>query len=935
MADTSETDQINFGEVRFRKLIEHSYAGVTLLDSNLDVVYRSPSAERITGWSSVNRAEQAFTSLVHPNERDILQEVVLKVRAQPGEPTTARFRMRHYAGHYIWIACTLTNLLQEPEVKAIVFNFVDVTRQVELEAEQLRSQETIQENARFIQLVTDHLPAMIAYFSADLRCRFTNKPYQEHYGKDLGVIGRSMTELLSPTDFGVQEEHLKAVLKGERQSFESSTPGLNGATVYTHTQYLPDGAPGPIKGFYTLIYDVSEIKAAEDEVSRKSRQMEALLDGITDGFIAADAEQRYTYVNKRLCQMVGLAQEEMIGKRIWDVFPEAVGSVTYRSIQEALHEKHYVNSEDYYAPLGLWQENRIYPAAQGFSMFIQDVTNRKKVDEQLRLLFDRAPDMIGIMGFDRYFKRVNPAMCNLLEYSEEELLARPLDLLIHPDDLDVSRERTKGFIAGGEQTLYFENRFLSKSGKSIWLSWTVTRAAEDGILFCVGKNISDKKEMEHRLQKANQLARIGGWEIDCVRRSVYWSPVTREIYEVPDTFIPGVNNWLSFCREGADRDYMDEVMANTVATGAPFDVEIELITASGTPRWVRAMAEAEVRDGKCIRVYGSFQDIDQRKRAELAANSALAERNAILDSIGDGFFAVDRNWIITYWNATAERTLRKPRETMLGKYFWDIFKEEQDLDFFRYYQRAMETGQAVRFEDFYPAMQIWFDVNAYPSENGLSVFFKDITQSKKTLQALAESEKRYSDLFHLSPQPMFVYDMESLRYLDVNEAAVNHYGYSRDEFLAMTILDIRPTEDIPLVKQTVIEQQEQIKTVLHGIFRHRKKNGELIQVDIQSNLISYQGIKAKVVLANDVTERVRYIEAIEAQNKKLMEISWMQSHVIRAPLSRIMGLVPMLAVPAENETEQRQVHDFIVASANELDQVIRTIIDVTSVVNLK
>ncbi|WP_051350302.1 PAS domain-containing protein [Dyadobacter alkalitolerans] len=815
MVIASHTDQTDRGELCFRKLIEHSYAGVTLLDGELTVVYRSPSAERITGWSLANRTKQAVNSLIHPDDGQTLHQVLSQVYAHPGKPVTTRFRTRHYAGHYITIDCTLTNLLCEPEVKAIVLNFIDVTTQVKLEAE-------------------------------------------------------------------------------EQQS-----------------------------------------RNAQTEASQKSVQLEALLGSITDGFFTADAKQCYTYVNRRICEMVGLTPQEMIGRRVWDVFPDAVGSTTYHSIQQALQENRFVRSEDYYAPLGLWQENRVYPGTDGFSMFIQDVTGRKKADEQLRLLFDRAPDMIGILGLDRYFKKVNPAMCSLLEYTEKQLLDAPLDLLVHPDDLEVSRERTKAFIASCNQTMYFENRFLTKSGKAIWLSWTVTRSVNEKLLFCVGKNISDKKEIENLLHKANQLARIGSWEVDRVSGTAYWSPITREIYEVPDSFTPSVDNWLSFYRQGADRDYIAGKMADTIVTGVPCDAEVELVTARGNLRWVRAMAEAEFRDGKCVRVYGSFQDIDHRKRAELAATTALAERNAILESIGDGFFAVDRNWIVTYWNATAEKNTGKPRETMLGKYFWDIYEDVWELDFYRFYQQAMLEGTAVHFEDFYPAMQAWFTVSAYPSENGLSVYFRDISESKRTMQALAESEKRYSDLFQLSPQPMFVYAVDTLKYLDVNAAAIAHYGYSHEEFLDMTILDIRPAEDIPLVQQTVRQHVEQEKVILHGIFRHRKKNGELINVDIQSNAITYQGIKAKVVLANDVTERMRYIQAIEAQNKKLREISWMQSHVIRAPLARIMALLPMLELPAEPDAEQQLIYNYLVASAKELDHVIHSITDATCSINLK
>jgi PAS domain S-box-containing protein len=750
----------------------------------------------------------------------------------------------------------------------------------------------ISQNASFIHAITDHIPAMIAYFSADLRCWFANKPYQQYFGGNVDVIGKLKSALLPPKEYQAHEKHIQGVLQGVRQSFERALPGPDGTVMYTHTQYLPDGKSGKVKGFYSLMYDVSEIKAAEREAGRKSKQLEEVLDNIKDGFMTADANQQYTYVNKRLSQMVGLTPEQMIGKKIWELFPAAVGSITYQSIQKALQQHQYVESVDYFAPLNLWQENRIYPNSDGFSMFIKDITQRKKIDEQLGLLFDRAQDMIGIMGTDRYFKKVNPAMCHLLEYTEEELLAMPLDQMIHPDDLEASRQRTRQLLEGGEQTLYFENRFLSKSGQAIWLSWTVNRGAEPGLLFCVGKNISDKKEMENLLLKANQLARIGSWEVDRVKGTAYWSPITREIYEVDDDFVPAADNWLSFYREGADRDYIGGKMAHTIQTGESCDAEVEMVTAKGNIRWVRAMTEAEFNDGVCVRVYGSFQDIDSRKKAELAATAALAERNDILESIADGFFAVDQQWLITYWNAAAEQMMSMPRAAMVGKNFWDIYGDARELDFYTYYLKAMTTGEVVHFEDYYPARKIWLGVSAYPSDQGLSVFFKDVTASKRNMEALAESEKRYSDLFHLSPQPMYVYEMDTLRYVDVNLAAMERYGYTREEFLSMTIMDI--------------------------------------QVDIQSNIITYRGVTCKVVLANDVTERTRYIEAIETQNNKLREISWIQSHIVRAPLSRIMGLVPLLR-KEEIDAEQMQIREFLLNSANELDQVIRSITAITCV----
>ncbi|MDB5024935.1 MAG: domain S-box protein [Mucilaginibacter sp.] len=117
-----------------------------------------------------------------------------------------------------------------------------------------------------------------------------------------------------------------------------------------------------------------------------------------------------------------------------------------------------------------------------------------------------------------------------------------------------------------------------------------------------------------------------------------------------------------------------------------------------------------------------------------------------------------------------------------------------------------------------------------------------------------------------------------------------------------------------------------------GIFWHKKKNGEIIQADIQSTDILYKGQKAKVILANDITERLNYIKAIEEQNEKLKEISRLQSHVIRAPLAKITGLIPLINDVKENMVEREKNCLFL--SANELDQVIGIITDKTNIVEI-
>ena len=209
-----------------------------------------------------------------------------------------------------------------------------------------------------------------------------------------------------------------------------------------------------------------------------------------------------------------------------------------------------------------------------------------------------------------------------------------------------------------------------------------------------------------------------------------------------------------------------------------------------------------------------------------------------------------------------------------------------------------------------------------------NILYKSIVyniERRKIVLQLETSEKRYSDLFHLSPQPMWVYDIETLRFLDVNQAAEKHYGYSSQEFLGMTIKDIRPFEDIPVLFKELEIINKNTGMISSGPYRHQKKNGEIIYVEIQSNTLPFKNTVGRVILANDVTEHNAYVEAIEKQNEKLKEIAWIQSHVVRAPLSRIMGLIDIIKNHEIDDIENEKLLDYLLVSAEELDNVIKDI----------
>ncbi|MFN2547917.1 MAG: EAL domain-containing protein [Myxococcales bacterium] len=131
---------------------------------------------------------------------------------------------------------------------------------------------------------------------------------------------------------------------------------------------------------------------------------------------------------------------------------------------------------------------------------------------------------------------------------------------------------------------------------------------------------------------------------------------------------------------------------------------------------------------------------------------------------------------------------------------------------------------------------------------------RDVTERRRTVEALRASEERHRLLFDASPQPMWVYDRETLRFLAVNQSALEHYGYSREQFLAMTIEEIRPQEDVPRLHDRL---DELAGTTEPTIWRHRKASNEVIDVEITSHELTFEARQARLVIATDVTERLR------------------------------------------------------------------------------
>ena len=233
------------------------------------------------------------------------------------------------------------------------------------------------------------------------------------------------------------------------------------------------------------------------------------------------------------------------------------------------------------------------------------------------------------------------------------------------------------------------------------------------------------------LAMASKAAGLGGWIVDLHWGQIYWSDEVYAIHEVSRTRSITLEEGLSYYAPEW-RGRIHEVFTRCATDGTPYDEEMQIITANGRRVWVRAVGEA-VRDdsGQITQVQGAFQDITDRKQVEEELRRLAARFNNTLESITDAFFTLDRKWRFTYVNREAERLLRRKRTELLGKLVWREFKGGIDPVIKDACRRAMREQRTVHLERYYAPLEFWAEVHAYPSEEGLAVYFRDISERKQ------------------------------------------------------------------------------------------------------------------------------------------------------------------------------------------------------------
>jgi PAS domain S-box-containing protein len=318
---------------------------------------------------------------------------------------------------------------------------------------------------------------------------------------------------------------------------------------------------------------------------------------------------------------------------------------------------------------------------------------------------------------------------------------------------------------------------------------------------------------ERQLADAQQLALLGTWSWQVGADRVEWSDQLYRIFGVTPGEPISYEEYLGLIHP-EDRDRVSGTVQRALETRGRYHLEHRVQRPDGTVRHVFSEGEvATDEQGRPVRVFGVAQDITERKEAaerahQLAlevvareeAEAAQQQVQRILESITDAFLALDHEWRFTYLNREAEHLLQRKRAELLGQVLWTEFPDAVGSTFERMYRRAMETQTTVEFVEFFPPLDTWFEVKAFPSVEGLSIYFRNISDRKRAEQALRENEERFRAVQETSPDGFMIFrsvrdddgTIQDFEWLYVNPAAERSVGHSADYLLGKRLLEEMP-----------------------------------------------------------------------------------------------------------------------------------------------
>ena len=307
-------------------------------------------------------------------------------------------------------------------------------------------------------------------------------------------------------------------------------------------------------------------------------------------------------------------------------------------------------------------------------------------------------------------------------------------------------------------------------------------------------------------------------------------------------------------------------------------------------------------------------------RAELSIAEQLRRNRETLGALVDlapfAVWAVDLEGAVTLWSQGAERIFGWTAEDVLGKPIPVIPSEQQAefLEWLKKYPEGFRLESVERQRQHRDGTRIWTSISTAPQTDangaivGVIGVVIDLTAQRLTQKALRRSAERFRLLFAANPHPMWVYDAETLSFLEVNDAAMAQYGYSRDELLSMSVLDIRPATERERFLAQATPSGKAFRTA--GEWRHLRKNGTTLDVEVMAHVIDFGTRPAVLVSAIDITERKRLEEQLRQSLKMeaLGRLAGGVAHDFNNLLTIILGYSEVVG---EATADNRKLHAMV------------------------
>lgn len=587
-------------------------------------------------------------------------------------------------------------------------------------------------------------------------------------------------------------------------------------------------------------------------------------------------------------------------------------------------------------------------------------------ESRFRALFEASPNAIVLVdSASRRLVDINPVASTLLGYSRTEFLARSVADLFRPD---AQAHALAQFALATEDRLDFARDLpvLHKDGHVVPADIAFTplemegRRALAGTLMDLTERQQAQQALEVRdalLNNMSSMTHTGGWAFDPVTGAGSWTREAARIHDLPDdTPIDVASGILYYCPQY--RETIQTAVRDVIEAARPYDLELEILSATGRRKWVRTIGYPVIENGRVREVQGAIQDITERKRADQSLQRE-SQRNAfLLRNSSDGVHILDTDGNLMEASDSFCAMLGYARDELIGKNVavWDVqYSSEQLPDILL--QQFARQGRS-QFESRHRCKNghiIDVEISGLPMAiDDKQVLFnssRDITQRKQTEAKIRE----LSQAVEQSPESILITDLEA-RIQYVNDAFVRTTGYSRAEVIGQSPKILKsgrtPIRTYAAIWETLLQGRP-----WQGEFFNRRKDGsEYVQFAIITPLREPDGrITRYVSVQEDITERKRQAEELDQHRNHLEQLVAQRtrelteaklaaeaanvaksaflanmSHEIRTPLNGVLGMAYLLRRTGVTP-KQSDFLDKIDISGKHLLALINDVLDLSKI----